>query len=226
MLTAFENDLILGLHLRRFRRGEPIYFEGDSAQTWFEVVEGVTRTCRFHADGHRQLTGFHYAGDVFGLDGNLRLESAEAVTDVVTRCASARTNEPGGEPSAVSAEHYQKALTKALESANRCIYLHGRRTAPQRLAAFLLMTEEQMGVPGEVDLPMCRNDIADYLGLTIHTVSRTITQLCEDCLISLQGAQRCLVLNRDGLEALAGGQDFAFAVPPRPALFNYNGLAG
>jgi CRP/FNR family transcriptional regulator/CRP/FNR family nitrogen fixation transcriptional regulator len=211
VLKALNNELALGRHLRRFRRGEAIYFEGDSAETWFEVTEGVARTCRFHADGHRQLTGFHYAGDVFGVGEQARLESAEAVTDVVCWCAAKRTND-----SAAGASGYEQALVKALSSANRCIFLFGRRTAPQRIAAFLLMTAEQLHAQTEVELPMCRTDIADYLGLTIHTVSRTITQLCEDHLIALQGSQHCRILDRAGLMTLAGGQDWAPAAADRP----------
>jgi CRP-like cAMP-binding protein len=205
VLKAFEDQLILGRHRRRFQKGETIYFEGDSADTWFEVAKGVARTCRYHSDGHRQLTGFHYAGDVFGLEEGLRLESAEAVTDMICWSIAKPTGEAYvGDEGCLTAEH-DRALGKALESANRCIFLFGRRTAPQRLAAFLLMTADQLEVNSDVDLPMCRTDIADYLGLTIHTVSRTITQLCDDSLISLMGAQHCRIVDRPGLTALAGG---------------------
>lgn len=185
----------------RFRKDESLYFEGDSARTWFVVESGVARTCRFHADGHRQLTGFHYQGDVFGLDEESRLETAEAVTDLAcwsfTRQGLANSEGP------VWAEP-QMILQKALRNAHNCIFLFGRRTAQERIAAFILMLAKRQQARDRIELAMCRSDIADYLGLTIHTVSRTISQMCQEELIFLEGPHHCRILNRAGLEQLAG----------------------
>lgn len=208
-MWALEDELVLGRHCRRFRSGEPIYFEGDSAETWFDVTEGVARTCRFYDDGHRQVTGFLYAGDVFGLDETSRLESAEAVTAVACLCITKPISVPTNGAAAAIVPEYERALMKAFLGAQRSIFLFGRRTAPQRLAAFLLMTADHLRVQTDLELPMGRSDIADYLGLTIYTVSRTLTQLCEDRLIAVQDAHRCRLLDRTGLAALARGQDWA-----------------
>jgi CRP/FNR family transcriptional regulator/CRP/FNR family nitrogen fixation transcriptional regulator len=183
------------LHLRK---DEPIYFEGDPARTWFVVESGVARTCRFHADGHRQLTGFHFERDVFGLDDDVRLESAEAVTDLFCWCFSTHAGAANTGPEA------RDVLKKALDNANRCIFLFGRRTAHERIAAFLLMLAERQHARERVELPMSRNDIADYLGLTMHTVSRTISQLCQEGLILLDGPHHCRITNEPGLQGLAG----------------------
>jgi CRP/FNR family transcriptional regulator/CRP/FNR family nitrogen fixation transcriptional regulator len=182
----------------RLRKDEPIYFEGDPARTWFVVESGVARTCRFHADGHRQLTGFHYEGDVFGLDDGTRLESAEAVTDLFCWCFSTQFGAAGSGP------EVRNVLKKALDNANRCIFLFGRRTAHERIAAFLLMLAQRQHASERVELSMSRNDIADYLGLTMHTVSRTISQLCQEGLILLDGPHHCRITNRPGLQGLAG----------------------
>jgi CRP-like cAMP-binding protein len=98
----------------------------------------------------------------------------------------------------------QKVLKQALHNANRCIFLFGRRTAPERIAAFILMIANRIGTRGRVELPMCRTDIADYLGLTMHTVSRTISQLSHDKLIALEGPHHCRILDYAGLKKLAG----------------------
>jgi CRP-like cAMP-binding protein len=185
-----------------FRKDEPIYFEGDAARTWFVVESGVARTCRFHADGHRQLTGFHYEGDVFGLDEHTRLESAEAVTDLFCWCFSSKSGAAGARD--LEASKARNILKKALDNANRCIFLFGRRTAHERIAAFILMLAERQHDRDRVELSMSRNDIADYLGLTMHTVSRTFSQLCQEGLILLDGPHHCRITNRPGLQGLAG----------------------
>jgi CRP/FNR family transcriptional regulator/CRP/FNR family nitrogen fixation transcriptional regulator len=166
------------------------------------VESGVARTCRFHADGHRQLTGFHFEGDVFGLDDRTRLESAEAVTDLLCWCftAQAGATKAGGLPGAEA----RNVLKKALDNANRCIFLFGRRTAHERIAAFILMLAERQHARERVELMMSRNDIADFLGLTMHTVSRTISQLCQEGMILLDGPHHCRITDRPGLQGLAG----------------------
>jgi len=186
----------------RFRKDEPIYFEGDPARTWFVVETGVARTCRFHADGHRQVTGFHYEGDVFGLDDDMRLESAEAVTDLFCWCFT--TQSRAARAAGLEGPEGRNVLKKALDNANRCIFLFGRRTAHERIAAFLLMLAQRQHASERVELSMSRNDIADYLGLTMHTVSRTISQLCQEGMILLEGPHHCRIANRPGLQGLAG----------------------
>jgi CRP-like cAMP-binding protein len=145
--------------------------------------------------------GFHYPGDVFGLDETIRQESAQAVTDV--RCLSV-VPPTHTRIDSLDANRTQAVMKKALASANRCIRLFGRRTAPERIAAFILMLAECQGAHDRIELPMCRSDIADYLGLTIHTVSRTISQLCQDGLIKQEGPHHCRILDRHLLGNLAG----------------------
>jgi CRP-like cAMP-binding protein len=203
MHTALEDELDVGRRLRHFRKDETIYCEGDSSRTWFEVVDGIARTCCFFADGQRQLTGFHYAGDVFGLENRSRTESAQAVTDLV--CSRVSKPDPCDEAASFHISGYRQALCKALENARRYVSVTGRRTAAGRFAAFLLQTSERLNVEADVELLMSRTDIADYLGLTIHTLSRTMTLLCEDNLIALQGFQHCRIVDRPGLVALARG---------------------
>lgn len=191
--------------LLHFRKGETIYVEGDPAPSWFMVETGVARTCRFHANGHRQLTGFQYPGDVLGYEQETHRDSAEAVTDVtMRRHRMALPASPAAGDRTTDQSLAITALRNALDNANRCIFLFGRRTAPERLAAFILMTAERLGGYDDIELPMCRTDIADYLGLTIHTVSRTLTQMSRERLITIDGAHRCRILDMPGLRSLAG----------------------
>ena len=184
-------------------KGLVIYHEGDRATHWYEVVSGTVRTCRFMGDGHRQLTGFFYPKDVFGVDGGDYRESAETVTKVVIRRFPARSPEQAGDAS----EGPNRILERALESARQCIFLFGHRTAANRVAAFLIAIADRSGARSGVQIPMTRSDIADYLNLTLHTVSRTISDFVKQRLIALDGPQNMRILNLEGLRLLAGDCD-------------------
>src|SRR3546814_12528934 len=95
-----------------------------------------------------------------------------------------------------------RALERALDSANQCIFLLGRRNANERVAAFLLIAAKRLSAIGSVPLPMTRGDIADHLGLTIHHVSRTISGFVRQGLIELEGPQSCRQRDLDGLRAI------------------------
>jgi CRP/FNR family transcriptional regulator, nitrogen fixation regulation protein len=188
----------------KFRKGEIVYAQGDPAADWFEVISGTVRTCHLHVNGHRQLTGFYYQGDVFGIETGVHQSSAEAVTDVRLR----RVYRALGDQPCVSERRRavvdSDALQVALHNARDCIFLLGHRTAPQRMAAFLLATSRRIGSNSKFQLPMSRSDIADHLGLTIHTVSRTLSDLVRKGFIVLQGPQTVIIADRERLGELAG----------------------
>ena len=203
----------------KFRKGEIIYAQGDRVTDWYRVVSGTVRTCIIYPDGHRQLTGFYYSGDVFGVDRERHASSAEAVTAValtVYRADSAATA-PRSE-----ADSRSGMLHSALNNAHACISLLGRRTANERVAAFLLATARRMGGRGALTLPMSRIDIADHLGLTIHTVSRTLSEFSRRGLITLDGPQTIEILDLDSLSGLADSHD---ADQPHPSCFAPRNLA-
>jgi CRP/FNR family transcriptional regulator/CRP/FNR family nitrogen fixation transcriptional regulator len=183
-----------------FSKEAPIYHEGDPAQHWYEVDSGIVRTCRFLADGRRHLTGFYYPGDVFGVDQGIYQESAEAVTDAIVYCHS---EHPGDAP-APAADARDDVLQKALENARRSIFLFGHRTAVNRLAAFLIELAERSGEGAGFDLPMTRRDIADHLNLTLHTVSRTMSDFARRRLIALTGPHTVQILDLDSLRIATG----------------------
>lgn len=174
------------------QKGSTVFHQGDPASHWYEVLSGAVRTCRFLADGHRQLTGFFYCDDVFGLDAGRYIVTAEAMTPVILH----------RRPNAVAAPSFQ--IGRALKSAQDYIALFAHRTASERLAAFLVSIAEKPGAGERITLPMSRADIADHLGLTIHTVSRTISDFAKRKIIRVDDRAHINVLNREKLELEAG----------------------
>jgi CRP-like cAMP-binding protein len=199
--------------LLKFRKGEIVYAQGDPASDWYEVISGTVRTCYLYTNGQRQLTGFYYPGDVFGIEAGTHCASAEAVTSTTLRRIdrNARPDQSLTTSLALSAPDYpappppSSALQSALKNAQDSVLLLGHRTAAERMAAFLLTTSRRIGRDKLFQLPMSRSDIADYLGLTIHTVSRTLSDFVRRGLITLNGPQMITIDNRQGLRTLEGG---------------------
>lgn len=188
----------------KFRKGEIIYAQGDQASDWYQVISGTVRTCFLYRDGHRQLTGFYYRGDVFGIDPGTYRSSAEAVTAVtLSRCNKAS----GSDVAVEDVSESSSLLRSALNHAQSCISLLGRRTANERVAAFIMATAWRIGGSESLNLPMTRADIADHLGLTIHTVSRTLSELARREIIVLNGPQSITIRNPRVLRQLADGEE-------------------
>lgn len=204
-------------HLRattlKFRAGQLIFEQGQTASRWFEVVRGTVRTCRFHIDGNRHLTGFFFSGDVFGADHGAYGTAAEAVTDVVVRCFRIGdiTQEATPRP---QLDEAVAILIRAMSTAQRYQFIMGRRSAAERLAAFLLCLKQQAGADPRVQLPMGRTDIADLLSLTMHTVSRAFSELSRRGLIEVEGRRAIVVTDNIGLCDLAGEYPSGLANDP------------
>jgi CRP/FNR family nitrogen fixation transcriptional regulator len=174
-----------------------IYAEGDAAGPLYLVEFGTIRICRMTSDGRRQITSFCYAGDVFGLeDGDEHQSYAESVDG-----AGLRTLRP-----AHTSNFAQRLLGLALRRFARVqkhLLLLGRMSANERMAQFLLDLLDRQGSEDVVNLPMQRNDIADYLGMTFETVSRVLRVLKDRRVIRLNSVEQIEVLNFDDLAALA-----------------------
>lgn len=174
-----------------------IYAQGDAALGELYFVEfGTVRICRVTADGRRQITGFLTAGDVFGFEAGDEHDSyAESVDGAGIRILRPLA---GHEPGAAILHMALKSLARTQHQ----LMLLGCRSANARLAAFLVDLSERQGGERVVHLAMQRNDIADYLGMTIETVSRTLRFLKDEGIIRLQSIADIEILNRTGLEDL------------------------
>jgi CRP/FNR family nitrogen fixation transcriptional regulator len=180
-----------------------IYAEGDEARCFYKVVRGVVRTCRFLSDGRRQIDAFHREGDVFGFEaGADHRMSAEAVTECTVIAYRRRGLETMiSQDDRLGRWFFAHAMT-CMATAREHSLLLGRASAAQKIAAFLLEVEDREGGGAVVDLMMSRQDIADYLGLTIETVSRTLSQLERDGVIGLPSARRVVLKDRRMLRGL------------------------
>ena len=188
---------------RALSRDEEIYAQGDRADCWYKVVSGTVRICRLMADGRRHIAEFFFAGECFGLDDHgERPFSAEAVGDVIVmrfpRLATQRLIAEKPE----LAGHMWNMTLRSLAHAQTRMLLLGRMTAAERVASFLLELTERRDVRRNLDLPMSRNDIADYLGLTIETVCRVLSTFKRDGAIAIPSPHRIELCDRDALEAI------------------------
>ena len=180
-----------------------IYAEGDDARCFYKVVSGVVRTCRFLSDGRRQIDAFHMAGEVFGFEaGADHRMAAEAVVDCTVIAYRRRGLESMvAQDDRLGRWFFSHAMT-CLALAREHSLLLGRGSAAQKISAFLMEIADREGSDSIVDLAMSRQDIADYLGLTIETVSRTLSQLDRDGVIGLPSARRVVLKDRRSLRAL------------------------
>ena len=190
---------------RTLAKGAELFVEGDASTFFFRVVSGTVRTVKLLADGRRQIDAFHVAGDMLGLDHGasyrLTAEAVEPATVIAYRrsdFASLMRRDP-----AVS-EALVAATLANLDRAHEHMVLLGRKTATERLASFLLDLAKRLSCADRVRLPMQRTDIADHLGLTIETVSRTLSHMVQAKLIRLADTGRTIVLvDKDALQLLA-----------------------
>ncbi len=179
-----------------FEEKSALFREEDEAISVYNVTSGVVRLVRSLPDGRRQITGFAMAGDFLGLSLNTSWSfSAEAVTDVRACRFKRSTFEDFSDRKPHLMKRMHEFATHELSLAQDHMVLLGRLTAEEKLATFLLelkrrWTRVEGHEIGLIKLPMGRQDIADYLGLTIETVSRTINQMHRD---------RRLVIVPDGI---------------------------
>jgi CRP/FNR family nitrogen fixation transcriptional regulator len=189
------------------RAGGGLYAEGDTATSLYRVSSGVLRTYKLLPDGRRQIDDFLFEGDFFGLEARKEHSfGAEAVTDAaVIRYSRTRLDGMAAEDARLSARLLQLTL-KRLGKAHDRLMLLGRKTAEEKLASFLLEMLDRSEFKDSIDLAMSRTDIADYLGLTIETVSRTFSVLKQERVIALPSSHRVIVRDRRALEELTGDE--------------------
>ncbi len=180
---------------RVLAKDEQIFSEGDRAAYFYKVVSGAVRTSKLLSDGRRQIDAFHLPGDIFGIESGeehrFTAEALGAVTIIVYRRCSLDSLASGD---AAFSRQIVAAMMRSLERAQDHMLLLGRKSAMEKIATFLLDMAERFAETDHVDLPKSRTDIADHLGLTIETVSRSLTQLERQGVIELPAHRRTILL--------------------------------
>jgi len=193
-----------------FARGKTIFNDGEDSEYSYKVIEGAVRLSKVMLDGRRQIAEFALPGDMFGFEyGDAYALTAEAVTPVVVVRYHRTHIERLGDEFADIREELIAHLRHGWRSARAHLVMLGRQTAKERVAAFLISLAAHRGVkPGQrLELPMGRQDIADYLGLTIETVCRTLTEFKGSQTICIPDRHHVVISDMEALESLAEGED-------------------
>jgi CRP/FNR family transcriptional regulator len=214
-------DVFNDAPIRTLAPGEVLINAGAPADQVFNIVSGVMRMTRTGTDGRRQVLAFLFRDNFVGLTTtDCYFFGLEAVTDARVACCPRRRLDErlAADPAAERA--FMNMMSRVIEDMLDIVFSLGQRTAHERLAVFLLylrhwrrltdsIVADDDPLLNNVDLPMSREDIADFLGLTKETVSRSFRELEEQALILRDGSHRTVLRNLSGLRELAGVSDFA-----------------
>ena len=195
-LAALAGDRVTSSDFQ-YRKLTEIFGEGEPAEYVYQLTSGAVRTYKLLADGRRQINAFHLPGDIFGIEnGDVYRFSADAILATAVRVVKQHNLFDGFDPQDVAlTARVLRLVTSNLQHAEDHMLLLGRKTSVEKVATFLLEMDERIGSPTVMILPMNRRDIADYLGLTLETVSRALAKLRKRNLIRVTGGNlRMLVL--------------------------------
>lgn len=177
--------------------GSEIYAQGEKSGSLYRIESGAVRIYRLLTDGRRQVVAFHVQGETFGFEAwGCRSFYAEAIVPTGLTSIEAEGSEI----------HRGDLMALALRSMIRAqehLLVVGRQSALEKLAVFLVDLDRRQGDVGIIDLPMTRTDIGDYLGMTVETVSRSMSRLREKGIVRLKNARCIEILRRDKLQAIS-----------------------
>ena len=185
--------------------GQQIHGEGEWANRVYEVMRGAVRNYKTLSDGRRQICAFHLPNDIFGWEnGPTYRFTAEAIVDTTVRVVRRQNLEYVAATNVQVTHSLLSMTTRNLEHAENQMMLLGRKNSLEKVAAFLLEMDRRLFGTDVLALPMTRRDIADYLGLSVETVSRELSRLrVRGILKFTETSQRQIVLkDRQELQAL------------------------
>lgn len=196
---------------RLLQAREHVFFDGDPKDHVYQVEKGTVCLYKTLPDGRRQIVDFAYPGDLIGLSTlKAHVFSAQAIVLTRLRCLPAALLEELARKDAKVGVQLYRALSEQLLSAHDLLLTVGQRNATERLAALLMALSrrnERSGADAaRIALPMTRADMADFLSLTIETVSRTFTKLRLAGIIDLAHSSLVVIRNRRALGRLAAGE--------------------
>ena len=186
-----------------FAPGEQLFRQGDPVRLIYRVLKGAVVSYRLLSDGRRQVTGFHLPGDFVGLEAGVEHATTAEALGVVHASAIERADLAQRAATDIGlARALWQITVRAFHRSEDHALILARQGATERVVAFLLEFAERLGHPEFIDLPMTRQDIADHVGLTIHTVSRTLSQLQSEGLIEARSTRHVRLLQRGRLESI------------------------
>ena len=186
----------------RFTCNAEVYGEDEPAEYLYQVISGGVRTYRMLDDGRRQVLAFYLPGDIFGVEaGDVHLSSAEAMSESQVLVAKRSAVLARAEREKQFSRQLWDLMVRELQHVQQHSFVL-IKSAEERVAGFLLEMAGRSSGGASIELPMSRQDIADYLGLTIETVSRTFTQFVQSGIISLEASRRIQFRNRAALNRL------------------------
>jgi len=189
----------------KFSGGAEIFGQAEPAEYIYQVAEGAVRSHKLLSDGRRQIGAFHLPGDIFGLEnGDFHRFTAEAIVDTTVRLVRRQSLERVAKTDPAMVRSLLAMTTDSLQHVENHMLLLGRKTSRERVAAFLLEMNGRVTSGDIIALPMNRRDIADYLGLTLETVSRVLSEFQRKGYLKVAGpfSREILVVNPGGLAKL------------------------
>jgi CRP/FNR family transcriptional regulator, nitrogen fixation regulation protein len=186
----------------RYTKGAEIFGQAKPADYIYQIVAGAVRSHKLLSDGRRQISAFHLPGDIFGFEnGDFYRFTAEAVVETTVRLTKRQSLELLAKTDPAMVRSLLTMTTDNLQHVENQLLILGRNTSRERVAAFLLEMNSRLTAAGVMALPMDRRDIADYLGLTLETVSRVLSEFQRKGYLKLQGQffRKIILLNPAGL---------------------------
>src|SRR3954464_11467843 len=205
--TYPENGSTIRLNLNEFsyKKGSEIFGEKEPADYVYQVTSGAVRSYKLLSDGRRQIGAFHLTSDIFGLENsNVHRFTAEAIVDTTLQLVRRRSLQSAAGRDVQVANNLLNLTASNLQHAEDHMLLLGRKTALERVATFLLEMDRRLTAANFIALPMCRRAIADYLGLTLETVSRALSHLHDRGILGFLGPsqRQIMLLDRQRLAEL------------------------
>jgi CRP/FNR family nitrogen fixation transcriptional regulator len=202
-VAADPLNKMTGITISFARNGE-LYGQNEPADHIYKIISGTVRTYKIFSDGRRQIGAFYLAGDVFGLElGMAHTFSADAINGArVLVIKLGAVIELAEREHDVARRLWALTSRELLRAQDHSLLL--MKTAQERVASFLIEMVARLPAGSTVELPMSRRDIADYLGLTVETVCRTLTQLESAAAIAQPSSRRIVLRNRAALQRLNG----------------------
>lgn len=206
-MLLLKSDTLLRAPIKTIHAGSPVFYEGDESLCVYQVLEGVVRSSKNLSDGRRQILAFGYPGDLIGISHNCKYHNdCDALSDVKLRVYRSNACSTDSNTDPKFCDHLLKSVTAEMAGMQEHFMMLGKKSAMEKLASFLVVLLDRSAVSqaqnNMIEFPMSRMDIADFLGLTVETISRGFAKLRRDKIISLPKPHTVEILRPNCLREL------------------------